>query len=152
AANNLSAYSTIASATTQAPDTTPPSAPGVLTATPISGSEIDLAWGAATDNVGIAGYRIDRCQGAGCNNFSKFGTLVTGTTFADPSLSPNTSYSYMVAAQDTSGNLGPYTNVATATTLATNPSLVAAYSFSEGSGSTITDLSGHGNNGTISNA
>jgi phosphodiesterase/alkaline phosphatase D-like protein len=152
AAANLGPYSNTASATTQTPDTTPPSAPGTLTATPISGTEIDISWGPATDNVGIAGYRIDRCQGTGCTNFSKFGTLVTTTSFADTTLTPSTSYSYQVTAQDFAGNLGPYTNIATATTLATNPSLVAAYSFGEGSGTTVTDLSGHGNNGTIANA
>jgi hypothetical protein len=152
AAANLGPYSNTASATTQSPDTTPPSAPGPLAATAISGTEIDISWGPATDNVGIAGYRIDRCQGVNCTAFSKFGTLVTTTSFADTTLTPSTSYSYMVAAQDFAGNLGPYTNVATATTLATNPSLVAAFSFGEGSGTTVTDLSGHGNNGTVANA
>ena len=152
AAANLGPYSNSATATTLAPDTTPPSAPGTLTATPISGNEIDISWGAATDNVGIAGYRIDRCVGVNCTSYSKFGTLVTGTSYADTSLSPNTSASYMVAAQDLAGNLGPYTNIATATTLATNPNLVAAYAFSEGSGATVTDLSGHGNTGSVVNA
>jgi hypothetical protein len=152
AALNLGPYSNTATATTLAPDTTPPSAPGTLTATPISGNEIDLSWGAATDNVGIAGYRIDRCVGVGCTSYSKFGTLVTGTSFADASLSPNTSASYMVAAQDFAGNLGPYTNIVTATTLANNPNLVAAYGFSEGSGTTVTDFSGRGNTGSIVNA
>ena len=33
-----------------------------------------------------------------------------------------------------------------------NPSLVAAYSFDEGTGTTVADASGHGNTGTISNA
>src|SRR4029077_19525981 len=32
------------------PDTTPPTAPGTLTATAVSSAEIDLSWGAATDN------------------------------------------------------------------------------------------------------
>jgi phosphodiesterase/alkaline phosphatase D-like protein len=152
AASNLGPYSNVVSATTLAPDTTPPSSPGTLTATAVSGTEIDISWGPATDNVGIAGYRVDRCQGVGCTNFSKFGTLVTTTSVADTTLNPNTSYSYLVAAQDLAGNLGPYTNVATATTLANNPSLVAAYAFGEGSGTTVGDLSGHGNTGTISNA
>ena len=95
---------------------------------------------------------IERCQGAGCTGFSKFGTLVTGTTFADTGLSTNTSYSYIVRAQDAAGNLGPYSNVASATTAATNPNLVAAYAFSEGSGTAVADLSGHGNTGSIQNA
>ena len=49
-------------------DTTPPSAPGTLTSSVVSAVEIDLSWGAATDNVGVTGYQIFRCQGAGCSN------------------------------------------------------------------------------------
>ena len=64
AAGNLSAYSAIATATTPAaPDTTPPSAPTGLGATAVSTSQIDLAWTASTDNVGVTGYRVERCQG-----------------------------------------------------------------------------------------
>ena len=46
-----------------APDTSPPSAPGTLTPTAVSGSRIDLGWGRPTDNVGVTGYRVERCQG-----------------------------------------------------------------------------------------
>jgi chitodextrinase len=120
--------------------------------TAVSGVEIDLSWGAATDNVGVTGYRVERCQGVGCSVFTKLGTNVTTTTWADTSLSPNTSYSYIVRAQDAAGNLGDYSNVGTATTLATNPTLVAAYAFSEGAGTTVADVSGHLNVGTIANA
>src|SRR5262249_32971014 len=38
------------------PDTQPPSAPGALTASAINSGEIDLSWGAATDNVAVTGY------------------------------------------------------------------------------------------------
>ena len=151
-AGNLGPYSLIATTVTPAPDTTPPSATGTLSGVAVSGVEIDLAWGAATDNIGVIGYRIERCQGAGCTQFSKLGTTITDTSFQDTGLALNTSYSYMVRAQDAAGNLGPYSNVATATTLASNPQLVAAYSFNEGSGTAVADLSGHGNNGTISSA
>src|SRR5262249_36144321 len=116
---------------------------GVLCEPAVSRTETDISWGAATDEVGLAGYRVNRCQGTGCTSFSKLGTLVTTTSFADTTLSPNTSYSYMVAAQDLAGNLGPYTNVATATTLPNNPNLVAAYAFTEGTGTTVADLSAH---------
>ena len=34
-------------------DTTPPGAPGTLTATAPNGTHVDLAWGPATDNVGV---------------------------------------------------------------------------------------------------
>ena len=152
AAGNLSGFSNTATAVTPAPDTELPSAPGTLTAAPISGTQINVAWGAATDNVGVVGYRLERCQGAGCSAFTKLGTTITGTSFSDSGLSVNTSYSYIVRAQDAAGNLGPYSNVASATTLATNPNLVAAYSFDEGAGTTVNDLTGNGNNGTISSA
>ena len=36
-------------------------------------------------------------------------------------------------------------------TPAATPGLVAAFSFDEGSGSTVADLSGNGNNGTVAN-
>ncbi|HEY7292623.1 MAG TPA: fibronectin type III domain-containing protein [Vicinamibacterales bacterium] len=151
AAGNLGGYSNTASATTPAPDTTPPSAPGTLTATAFTGTQINVQWGAATDDVGVAGYRLERCQGVGCSAFNKLGTTITGTSFSDTALSPNTSYSYIVRAQDAAGNLGPYSNVGSATTLATNPQLVAAFSFDEGTGTTVNDLSGSGNNGTVAN-
>jgi hypothetical protein len=50
------------------PDTQPPTAPGNLTASVVSGTQINLAWTAATDNVGVTGYRVERCQGAGCTS------------------------------------------------------------------------------------
>ena len=52
-------------------DTTPPSQPGTLTAPAASTSEIDLSWGASTDDVGVTGYQVERCQGAGCTNFTQ---------------------------------------------------------------------------------
>ena len=36
----------------------------------VSAGEIDLSWGVATDNVGVSGYQIYRCQGAGCTTFA----------------------------------------------------------------------------------
>ncbi len=42
----------------------PPSAPGTLTGSAPTATEVDLSWGAATDNVGVTGYQIWRCQGA----------------------------------------------------------------------------------------
>src|SRR5206468_3390740 len=70
AAGNLSGYSNIASATTlTAPDTTPPTAPSGLTATAVSTTQINLAWAASTDNVGVTGYLVERCQGSGCTTF-----------------------------------------------------------------------------------
>ena len=41
-------------------DGTLPTPPTGLTATPASGSKIDLGWTASTDDVGVAGYKIFR--------------------------------------------------------------------------------------------
>src|SRR5712664_1974370 len=151
AAGNLGPYSNVASATTPAPDTQAPTAPGTLTATAVSGAQINLSWAAATDNVGVTGYRVERCQGAGCLSFSQI-AAPTGTTYSDPGLTANTSYSYQVRATDAAGNLGPYSNVASATTPNTVAGLVAAYGFAEGAGTTVADSSGNNNTGTISGA
>src|SRR6202049_4049689 len=116
AAGNLSAYSNISSATTSA-DTTPPTAPSGLTATAASSTQINLSWTASTDNVGVTGYLIERCQGAGCAVFAQIGTVTgTTTTFSDSALAPSISYSYRVRATDAAGNLSAYSNISSATT------------------------------------
>src|SRR2546429_759565 len=53
------------------PDTTPPSSPTNLTATAASATQINLSWTVSTDNVGVTGYRVERCQGAACSNFAQ---------------------------------------------------------------------------------
>jgi chitodextrinase len=120
AAGNLSAYSNTASVSTPAPpDTTPPTAPTNLTATAASASQINLAWTASTDNVGVTGYRVERCQGAGCSNFLQIATTTTTTTtttFSDTGLTASTSYSYRVRATDAAGNLSAYSSTASAST------------------------------------
>ena len=73
------------------------------------------SWTASTDNVGVTGYRVERCQGAGCTNFAQVGTP-TGTTYSDTGLAPSTTYRYQVRAVDAAGNLSPYSVIATATT------------------------------------
>jgi len=94
----------------------PPSAPGNLRATAVSSTEIDLAWTASTPgSQPTASYRVERCQRAGCTTFAQIATP-TGTSYADTSPAPATSYSYRVLARDTSGNVSPYSNVASATT------------------------------------
>ena len=151
-AGNLGSYSAIATATTPASsDTTPPSAPTGLAATAASTTRIDLNWAASTDNVGVSGYRVERCQGASCTNFAQVGTP-TATAYSDTGLSPSTTYRYRVRAVDPSGNLGGYSAVAEATTAVappTPPGLVGAWAFDEGAGATTADASGRGNPGTL---
>src|SRR5581483_4884057 len=116
AAGNLSAYSATASATTApAGDTTPPTAPGSLTAAAAGSSQINLAWAASTDDVGVTGYRVERCQGAGCTSFAQIATPA-GTSYGDTGLAAGTSYSYRVRAADAAGNLSAYSATASATT------------------------------------
>jgi hypothetical protein len=95
-----------------------PSAPLSLTATPITGTRIDLAWLTPTDNGGspIVGYRIQR----NVTNIHTWGTLVnnTGTTsvtYSDTTVGQNHQERYRVAAWNTFG-LGAYSNNATTTT------------------------------------
>ena len=115
AAGNLSPYTNTANATTPTPDTQPPTQPGTLTATAISAGEVDLAWGASNDNVGVTGYQVERCLGASCTTFAQIATPTT-TTYKDTSVTASNSYSYRVRATDAAGNLSPYTNTANATT------------------------------------
>ena len=58
---------------------------------------------------------MERCQGAGCATFAQIATP-TGTSFSDTGLTAGTSYSYRVRATDAAGNLGGYSNTASATT------------------------------------
>ena len=91
------------------PDTTPPTIPTGLSASPASATQIDLAWAASTDTVGVAGYRIYRG-----------GALIatsTATTYANTGLSPATTYSYTVAAYDAANNASAQSASANATTL-----------------------------------
>ena len=87
-----------------------------MAAVATSGSQINLMWMAATDDVGVTGYLVERCQGSGCTAFAQI-AAVNGTSFSDTGLSPSTRYSYRVRATDAAGNFGGYSNVASANTL-----------------------------------
>jgi fibronectin type III domain protein len=99
-----------------APDTRAPTAPGMLTTIATSGSQITLLWTAAADDTGVTAYLVERCQGPACAPFTQIATA-TDTTYTDTRLAANTTYSYRVRATDATGNLGPYSNTASATTL-----------------------------------
>jgi glucose/arabinose dehydrogenase/chitodextrinase len=90
------------------PDTSPPSAPTGLTAVAASSTQVNLAWMASTDNVGVTGYRVFR-------NGAQVGTPTT-TSFQDTGLAPATTYTYTVSAVDGAGNVSPPSASASATT------------------------------------
>jgi hypothetical protein len=92
-------------------DTTPPSAPTTLTATPVSGTRIDLSWTASTDNVGVTGYDVYRG-----------GAVVgkpTSASYSDTGVSPATTYQYYVVARDAAGNTSAPSSTVSATTPST---------------------------------
>src|SRR5207249_2355510 len=97
-------------------DTQAPTAPSSVAATAASSNQINLTWTASTDNVGVASYVVERCQGSGCTTFAQVGTP-TAANFNDTTgLTAGTTYSYRVRAKDGAGNTGPYSSVANATT------------------------------------
>ena len=128
-AGNISSQSTSAEATTQAPpppDTQAPSAPTNLSATAISSSQINLSWSASTDNVGVTGYRVERCTGATCTTFAQISTPTTNS-YNDTGLTANTTYRYQVRATDAANNLSLYSSIASATTQVPLPSSGTTY-------------------------
>jgi hypothetical protein len=79
-----------------APDTAPPSVPGPVAATPAQ-DRVSLSWPAASDDVGVAGYRVYR------NDTLK--ATVSSLGWVDTSVTAGASYSYRVAAFDAAGNV-----------------------------------------------
>jgi subtilisin family serine protease len=99
------------------PDTQAPAVPGGLTAIAVSISQIDLAWDAASDNIGVTAYRLNR-------GGLLIQTLSGGTlSYDDAGLAPATAYSYTVQACDAAGNCSAESASASATTPAPPPDL-----------------------------
>ncbi len=92
-----------------------PAAPTNLVATVVSKSQINLAW---IDNAtNETGFRIERCKGTTCTNFTLIATVGSNvTSYANTGLSANTTYRYRVYAYNASGN-SAYSNIVKATTL-----------------------------------
>jgi hypothetical protein len=96
---------------------TPAAVPSQLTATPVSNSQIDLAW---TDHTTYeAGFSIERSTDG--TNFTQDATVGPDvTSYANTGLSDATTYFYRVRAYDNGGASG-YSNIASATTPAGVP-------------------------------
>lgn len=92
------------------PDNQPPTAPSIVSAIAKSASEIDIAWSASADNVGVAGYQVIR-------NGSIVAVVPQATiSYADASVTANTSYTYLVKAYDAAGNYSSASNSVQITT------------------------------------
>lgn len=85
-------------------DTQPPSAPTLVSATAGSGTAVALVWTAGSDNTGVAGYQIHR-------NGSPLGSVSAPVlTYSDTSVTPGSSYTYIVKAYDASANYSTASN------------------------------------------
>jgi autotransporter-associated beta strand protein len=131
-ASNLAATVSQTISLVVTPDITPPSAPTLSVGTITSTTSIPLSWTTATDNVGVAGYRIflytpavykghsGRDGGITLVSPAKYTLLVdnlTTTSYTLTGLTPNTTYQFAVAAFDAAGNQSPYSGLVTGTTL-----------------------------------
>ncbi len=91
-------------------DTVAPDAPTGVAATAAGPNSATVTWTAATDNVGVAEYRILRAN-------TQVGVVDAATTsWTDTSLLSQTSYSYTVTAADAAGNVSAASGAASVTT------------------------------------
>jgi hypothetical protein len=107
-----SGYSNTANATTQS-GIVPPAAPGGLTATAASASQINLSW---TDNANNeTGFKVERSPN-GSSSWAQIGTTGANvTTYSNTGLAAGTKYYYRVRATNSAGD-SAYSNTANATT------------------------------------
>ena len=97
-------------------DTTPPSTVTGLIVTATGFGQTNVSWTAATDNVAVNNYSVERCQGVGCSSFIVVASPIT-TSLVETGLVHGASYSYRVKAVDTSTNLSAsYSSTASAVT------------------------------------
>jgi fibronectin type 3 domain-containing protein len=95
----------------------PPSAPGGVAAELLDRDDVRVSWNAATDDVGIAGYRVHRATTAGfAPTDANLIATPTTLTHLDPDRPVGTSY-YRVVAVDTAGNRSAPSNEVGATVL-----------------------------------
>ena len=80
-----------------------PTMPTGLGAVSASSTQVDLSWNAATDNVGVSGYRVFR-------DGNLVASAVTATSYSDTGLVKDTIYDYQVAAYDAVGNLSAWSD------------------------------------------
>jgi hypothetical protein len=150
AAGNVSTPSNEAAGTALA-DT---QAPSVAITAPTGGATLSgtvTIAAAASDDQAVAGVRF-RIDGVDVGNED---TTSPYSYSWDTRTVPNGTHVLTAVARDASNNLttsSPVSVTISNTTPPTVTGLVAAYSFSEGSGTTTGDRSGSGNNGTLSGA
>jgi subtilisin len=94
----------------------PPAPPNNLQASTVSSSQINLSWEDHSSDE--TGFRIERCQDAGCSIFGSIATLGANVTaYNNTGLNGSTTYRYRVVAFNAGGDSTP-SSVAEATTQA----------------------------------
>jgi hypothetical protein len=112
AAGNSGTSAAVSVTVNNAGDTTPPTAPSSLTASPAK-RKINLTWTASTDDVGVTGYQVWRSSSA-TGTFSQIATTTT-TSYTNSGLSSGTTWYYYIKATDAAGNVSAASNTASAT-------------------------------------
>ena len=92
-------------------DTTPPTVPTNLSASGTTQTQTTLSWTAATDAVGVTGYKVYR-------NGTQVGTTTT-PSYTATGLTAATTYSFTVSAYDAAGNNSAQSTATTVTTAST---------------------------------
>ncbi len=87
---------------TPAADTQPPSIPLGMFATTTSSSQIYITWRAATDNVGVSGYKVYKDSAPQ--------TTTTNTSYLDTAVQAGNTYRYKVTALDAAGNTSGFSD------------------------------------------
>jgi chitodextrinase len=98
-------------------DVTRPNIPTGLTATPVSGTQINLSWSAGTDPQGATNEAVTGVVGYKLYRDGSLRISQAGTTFSDTGLSDFTLYSYRVTALDAADNESFQSTAVTARTL-----------------------------------
>jgi chitodextrinase len=146
AAGNVSAASNEVSVTVTS-DTSPPS---VSITAPAAGATVSATvcvTASASDNVGVAGVQF-KLDGA---NLGAEDTSSPYSVSWDTTTASNGTHTLTAVARDAAGNTTTSAAVTVTVSNTAPTGLVAAYNFNAGSGTTLADRSGTGNNGTIAN-
>jgi hypothetical protein len=81
----------------------PPEPPGELSATVSGRTRVDLSWVDYSNNE--AGFKVERCKGAGCTNFVQIATVgANKSAYSDTTVRRRTTYLYRVRAYNSAGN------------------------------------------------
>jgi len=107
AVQNISGQNNPTFAGTLPQDSSPPSAPGIISPFSVSSSSLSLSWQSSIDNVGVSKYYIYR-------NGSQI-AVSTSTLYSDNGLTPSTPYKYDITAYDAAGNVSPSSSISITT-------------------------------------